>query len=151
MRIATGLLAIVVLFASIATSDAAVRIAGDRGGRIGTYLDRYRGLVRSGEQVIIDGLCASACTIVLGAIPRDRICVTSRASLGFHAAWDVGPNGRPVTNREATRILYAMYPDPVRRWIARRGGLTRQMIFLRGAQLASMYRPCYLNAEAASR
>jgi hypothetical protein len=49
-------------------------------------------------------------------------------------------------------MLYAMYPARVQRWIARHGGLTRHMIFLRGAQLQSMYRPCYLmNAEAAYR
>ena len=33
-------------------------------------------------------VCASACTIVLGAVPRDRICLTPNASLGFHAAYD---------------------------------------------------------------
>ncbi|MBN8960115.1 MAG: hypothetical protein J0H71_03210 [Rhizobiales bacterium] len=152
MKIATGLLAAVVLLAGIAASHAAVRIAEDRGGRIGTYVDKYESLRSSGEQVVIDGLCASACTIILGAVPSNRICVTSRAALGFHAAWDVGANGRAVTNREATRMLYAMYPMRVQRWIARHGGLTRHMIFLRGAQLQNMYRPCYLmNAEAAYR
>jgi hypothetical protein len=40
--------------------------------------------------VIIDGFCASACTIVLGTVPHDKICVTFRAKLGFHAAWDPG-------------------------------------------------------------
>jgi len=151
MKIATGLFALVVLLANIAASHAAVRIAEDRGGRIGTYVDKYQGLRSSGEQVVIDGLCASACTIILGAVPHDRICVTSRANLGFHAAWDMGANGRAVTNREATEMLYSMYPTPVRRWIARRGGLTRHRIFLHGAQLASMYRPCYMNAQAAFR
>ncbi len=151
MKIATGLLAAVVLLANIAASHAAVRIAGDRGGRIGAYVDRFQDLRSSGEQVVIDGLCASACTIVLGAVPRERICVTSRANLGFHAAWDMGANGRVITNREATEMLYSMYPAPVRRWIARRGGLTRHMIFLHGAQLADMYRPCYMNAQAAYR
>ncbi|MCO5131753.1 MAG: hypothetical protein M9932_14515 [Xanthobacteraceae bacterium] len=152
MKIATLLLSAAVLLAGIAASHAAVRIAEDRGGRIGTYVDKYESLRSSGEQVMIDGLCASACTIILGAVPANRICVTPRAALGFHAAWDVGGDGRPVTNREATRMLYALYPTRVRRWIARHGGLTRHMIFLRGAQLQSMYRPCYMmNAEAASR
>ncbi|HWV95997.1 MAG TPA: hypothetical protein VN130_02525 [Xanthobacteraceae bacterium] len=152
MRIATGLLTAVILLAGIVASHATVRIVEDRGGRIGTYVDRYEALRSSGERVMIDGLCASACTIILGALPPERICVTSRATLGFHAAWDVGANGRIVTNREATRMLYAMYPSPVRRWIAQRGGLTRHMIFLRGAQLASMYRPCYMmNAQATAR
>lgn len=131
-------------------SHAAVRIADDRGGRIGTYVDRYQNLRSSGETVIIDGLCASACTIVLGAVPHDRICVTSHASLGFHAAWDFGANGRAVTNPEATHMLYSMYPPAVRKWIAARGGLTPRMIFLRGKQLQALYKPCYLDAQASA-
>jgi hypothetical protein len=43
-----------------------------------------------------------------------------------------------------------MYPSPVRRWIAARGGLKPQMIFLRGNELMSMYRSCYLDARASS-
>ena len=150
MRVVTGLLAAVLLLGHVAASHAVVRIADDRGGRIGTYVDKYQDLRDSGQSVIIDGLCASACTIVLGAVPHDKICVTSHAALGFHAAWDMGADGRTVTNPEATHMLYLMYPTPVRRWIKRRGGLTRHMIFLRGRQLADMYRPCYLDAQASS-
>ena len=97
MKFLTGLLAAVLLIAGMGASHAVVRIADDRGGRIGTYVDKYQDLRQSGETVIIDGLCASACTIVLGAIPHDRICVTSSATLGFHAAWDFGSNGRAIT------------------------------------------------------
>jgi hypothetical protein len=150
MKLVTGLLAAVLLLAGVGASHAVVRIADDRGGRIGTYVDKYQDLRTSGEQVIIDGLCASACTIVLGAVPHDRICVTSHANLGFHAAWDFGANGRAVTNPEATQMLYSMYPSQVRHWIAARGGLTPHMIFLRGKQLMSMYKPCYLDAEASA-
>jgi hypothetical protein len=150
MKIVTGLLAAVLLLAGIGAGQATVRIADDRGGRIGAYVDRYQGLRSAGETVIIDGLCASACTIVLGAIPHDKICVTSHATLGFHAAWDFGTNGRAITNPEATQMLYSMYPSPVRRWITRRGGLTPRMIFLRGKELQSMYRPCYLDAQAST-
>jgi hypothetical protein len=150
MKFATGLLAAVLLLAGMGASHAVVRIADDRGGLIGTYVDKYQGLRTSGETVIIDGLCASACTIVLGAVPHDRICVTSRANLAFHAAWDFGANGREVTNPGATQMLNSMYPNPVRLWIAARGGLKPQMIFLRGKQLTSMYRPCYLDARASS-
>ena len=150
MRFVTGLLAVVVLLAGVGASHAVVRIADDRGGRIGTYVDKYQGLRSSGETVIIDGLCASACPIVLGAIPRDKICVTSHAMLGFHAAWDFGANGRAITNPEATQMLYSMYPSPVRHWIASRGGLTPHMIFLRGKQLQALYKPCYLDAQASA-
>ncbi|MGA2058365.1 MAG: hypothetical protein ABSG88_24060 [Bradyrhizobium sp.] len=149
MKFATGLLAAALLFAGVGASHAAVWISDDRGGQIGTYVDKYQSLRTSGETVIIDGLCASACTIVLGAVPHDRICVTSRANLGFHAAWDFGANGR-VTNPDATHMLYSFYPSAVRRWIAARGGLKPQMIFLRGKELTSMYRSCYLDAQASS-
>lgn len=147
MKIATGLLATILLFASLASAGAAVRIADDRGGRIGTYLDRFQALSQSGDTVVIDGLCASACTLVLGTVAHDRICVTPRARLGFHAAWDLGARGHPVTNAEATRLMLAMYPAPVRRWIVHRGGLKRHMIFLSGPELKRMYRTCYLDAR----
>jgi hypothetical protein len=150
MKFATALIAGVLLLAGVSLSHAAIRIADDRGGKIGTYIDRYQGLRSSGETVIIDGLCASACTMVLGAVPRERICVTSQAVLGFHAAWDSGANGRAVTNPGATQMLYSLYPSSVRRWIAARGGLKSEMIFLRGKELMSIYRPCYLDAHASA-
>jgi hypothetical protein len=143
MKFVTGLLAAVLLLAGVGSSHAAVRIADDRGGRIGTYVTKFQRLRSSGESVIIDGLCASACTIVLSAVPHEKICVTPRATLGFHAAYDFGVDGRTITDREATMMLYSMYPMPVQRWIAARGGLTPQMIFLRGRQLQAMYQPCY--------
>ena len=90
MKILTSLLAAALLFADVGTGHAAVRIAGDRGGRIGNYISKFQRLHSSGEPVVIDGLCASACTLVLAAVPHDKICVTSRASLGFHAAYDFG-------------------------------------------------------------
>jgi hypothetical protein len=143
MKFVTCLLAAALLLAGVGASHAAVRIADDRGGQIGSYITKFQRLRSSGQSVIIDGLCASACTIVLGAVPHDKICVTSRAALGFHAAYDFGINGRTFTNREATMMLYSMYPTRVQRWIAARGGLTPQMIFLSGQQLQAMYQPCY--------
>ena len=151
MKFAMGLLAAIHVLAGVAASHAEVWIAEDRGGRIGTYVDKYQNLRASGETVVIDGLCASACTMVLAAVPHERICVTSRAILGFHAAWDSGANGREITNRDATQMLYSMYPPQVRRWIAARGGLKPQMIYLSGKQLMSMYRPCFLDAQAFSQ
>jgi hypothetical protein len=142
MKLLSGMLAAVLSLAGVGASHGAVRIANDRGGLIERYLDSYEELGTSGQTVMIDGLCASACTIVLAAIPRDKICVTSRANLAFHAAWEFGAHRRPITNLEATRMLFAMYPVQVRRWIARHGGLTPRTIVLRGEQLQAMYRSC---------
>src|SRR5690349_9036306 len=142
MKFVTSLLAAALLLAAVGTGHAAMRIEDDHGGQIGTYITKFERLRSSGQSVIIDGLCASACTLVLSAVSPDKICVTSRARLGFHAAYDFGMNGRITTNPEATMMLYSMYPTPVRRWISARGGLTPQMIFLHGRQLQAMYQPC---------
>ena len=142
MKPATGFLAAILLILSMSNAVSAVRITNDRGGHIGSYVSKYQRLASAGESVIIDGLCASACTILLSELPHDKICVTSRATLGFHAAWNYGTNGRTFTDPEATLILYAAYPKPVRRWIASRGGLRPHIIFLTGKSLQAMYRAC---------
>ena len=138
----SGCLAPILLILSMSNAVSAVRITNDRGGHIGSYVIKYQRLASAGESVIIDGLCASACTILLSELPHDKICVTSRATLGFHAAWNFGPNGRTFTDPEATLMLYSTYPTPVRRWIASRGGLRPHIIFLSGKPLQAMYRPC---------
>jgi hypothetical protein len=127
---------------TISPASAAIRIAGDAGGQIGAYVHRHQAMRQSGERVVIDGPCLSACTMVLGAIPRDRICVTSRAVLGFHAAFALDQSGRQVTSHWGTSLLMGHYPQQVRNWIARRGGLSREMMFLSGRGLSSMYASC---------
>jgi hypothetical protein len=141
MKARTAAVALV-LTMSIASAPAAVRIFDDRGGRIGDYLAKYHALRLSGERVEIDGLCASACTLILGAIPRNRICVTPQAVLEFHTAWDPGPSGNHVINSAGNRILWSSYPSAVRRWISEHGGLGHRIIDLRGAELAAIYPPC---------
>ena len=142
MKLAASLLAIAILCSDADASDAATRIAYDPGGLIGTYVAKYEHLASAGESVVIDGLCASACTIVLGVLPLNRICVTPRATFGFHAAWNYGANGHTFTDPRATLMLYSTYPPPVRRWIARHGGLTPRIMFLRGKPLQALYRSC---------
>ena len=127
---------------TISPASATIRIAGDAGGQIGPYLERHKAMRQSGERVVIDGPCLSACTMVLGAIPRNRICVTSRAVLGFHTSYDLDQNGMQVTSRGGTSLLMNNYPRHVRSWIARRGGLSRDMKFLGGRELSSMYASC---------
>ncbi|MBR0957068.1 hypothetical protein [Bradyrhizobium japonicum] len=152
MRVpAAGFLAGMLLLAGAGPGHSAVRIAGDRGGSIAYYVKMYEKMRASRQSVVIDGLCASACTIVLATIAPDNICVTSRARLAFHAAWDFGRNGRTFTDRGATLMLYSMYPAPVQRRLDSRGGLTSRTIFLEGKQLHGMYRGCDPDAPAVSR
>jgi hypothetical protein len=124
------------------SASATIRIDGDPGGRIEDYLAKYQNLRKSGEQVVIDGVCSSACTMVLGAVPRNRICVTSRARLGFHSAWYPTSWGSTVPSPDGNRMLWSTYPREVRHWITQHGGLKRQMIYLSGSELAAMYPAC---------
>src|SRR6266699_1272823 len=82
------------LFAASAPARAEVRILASPGGQVGPFLDLFDRVRSSGERVVIDGPCLSACTLVLSTVPNNRICVTPRAILGFHAARWVARYGR---------------------------------------------------------
>jgi len=142
MRIAAILCGAITAALTVTAAHSTVRIVSDPGGQIGPYLENLQALRKSGERVIIDGPCLSACTMVLGVIPYERICVTPRAKFGFHAAWNPGGNGRPVTSKAATQLLMDIYPEPVKLWIKERGGLSPKMMYLTGHELAAMYHPC---------
>lgn len=124
------------------TASSSVRISDDRGGNIGQYWSRYMAVRDSGKWVVIDGTCTSACTMVLGIVPYDRICVTSNAVLGFHAAWRPGFLGFKVINEPATQTLLRLYPPAIRQWIARHGGLGTDMMYLSGSELLAIYHEC---------
>jgi hypothetical protein len=126
----------------VVSASATVRIHSDLGGRIDQYLNRYNQIRLSGQRVVVDGTCNSACTLLLGSVPRERICFTEQASLGFHAAWQFDDSGRPVASPSWTRVLWRNYPRPIRTWIIRHGGLTPHMIFLRGEALTALYPRC---------
>jgi hypothetical protein len=134
-------IAAMLLMISNPPGSATVRISDDHGGRIGDYLAKYQALRLSGERVAIDGICASACTMILGALPRNRICVTPQATLQFHAAWDSTPGGNQVSSA-GSRLLWSSYPHDVRNWISRHGGLGLRTIYLRGSELSAMYPRC---------
>jgi hypothetical protein len=121
---------------------ADVRILSSGGGTVGSYLDFFNKVRATGERVVIDGPCLSACTLVLSTVPRKRICVTSKAVLGFHAPYLVDKNGKTFRSREITKAMNATYPANVRAWIARHGGLSSNLIYLRGNELRSLYPRC---------
>lgn len=129
--------------AATAPALAEIRILSSSGGAVDDYLSIFAQFRRSGEKIVIDGPCLSACTLVLATIPSNRICVTSRAVLGFHAPRWVDPRtGRSYAAKDATRAVTSSYPPTVRAWLKRKGGLSRKVIYLRGRELAGLYRRC---------
>jgi hypothetical protein len=123
-------------------AQAEVRILASPGGEVGPFLDLFERVRNSGERVVIDGPCLSACTLVLSMVPSDRICVTRRAVLGFHAARSIDTRGRMYAEPEASELVLEAYPSAVRGWIVRRGGLTSRLLLLRGRELAAIYPSC---------
>ena len=138
----TMLLAAVLCGMILPPAHAEIRILASPGGEVGPFLELFERVRASGERVVIDGPCLSACTLVLSMVPDDRICVTRRAVLGFHAARSIDRRGRIYAEPEASRLVLQAYPSPVRGWISRRGGLTSRLLLLRGRELAAIYPAC---------
>jgi hypothetical protein len=136
------LLATVLCALASPPAHAEVRILASPGGEVGPFLDLFERVRESGERVVIDGPCLSACTLVLSLVPSDHICVTRRAVLGFHAARSVDQRGRMYAEPEASEVVLEAYPAAVRGWIRRRGGLTSHLLLLRGRELAAIYPSC---------
>jgi hypothetical protein len=137
------LLTLLFCLASLAPAAAELRIRASSGGDVLDYIDLFSRVRQSGDRVVIDGPCLSACTLVLSTVPGNRICVTRRAVLGFHAPTLVDrETGRSYAARNVTRAVIDSYPPEIRAWIKRHGGLKQRLILLRGRELAHFYRRC---------
>jgi hypothetical protein len=128
-----------------APANADLRITRDHGGYVEEYKTKYERIRKSGERVIIDGICNSACTLVFGIVPMNKICVTPRASVGVHQAYidKAFTFGIKVMSDEGTSDLMSYYPQTLKEWIGRKGGLTAEMKKIRnGVDLWKIADPC---------
>jgi hypothetical protein len=131
------------LWTSCAAAD--YRITRDHGGLLDRYKVKYTLIRDRGERVIIDGVCNSACTLVLGIVPLNRICATPRASLGFHMAFydEATTYGVKVPSYAGTAEIISYYPEPVKKWLTLHGGLTDDLKEVKyGPELWAMVAPC---------
>jgi hypothetical protein len=126
-------------------SAADYRITRDYGGFVDEYTAKYTAIRDRGERVVIDGACDSACTLVLGIVPINRVCVTPRARLGFHMAYfeQAAADGSKVLDQKGTADVMSYYPESVKRWLDRHGGLTPDTKKVKnGPELWSIVDPC---------
>jgi hypothetical protein len=63
-------------------------------------------------------------------------------AVSLKSGWMFDNFGKRVVSVSGTQDLMNTYPAPVRNWIARHGGLTPRMIYLRGRDLAAIVAPC---------
>jgi hypothetical protein len=97
------------------------------------------------ERVVIDGICNSACTLLLGLVPLVVIGLVetearARRDADLVERWTAGVR---ITSISGTAELMSVYPAAVKSWITRHGGLTPQMKHLKNRpDLWAIVDPC---------
>jgi hypothetical protein len=109
-----------------------IDVNDNHGGRVAEYDRQWAGNALRGVSVRIAGPCQSACTVLLGHIPRGRICVTPEARFGFHLA----------KLPQATARLWAAYPPDIKAWINAHGGLQADFIWMGAPDVFKYFRRC---------
>jgi hypothetical protein len=129
---------------------AATFITDDPGGIIVQFVKKYSDMRDAGTNVVVDGQCVSACTLLLGILRPDKVCATPDAVLGFHSASLITsePGKEPVIEHaaEISTLLFNMYPGRVRAYLTREGwngsNPHPDVIWVRGKQLRKLIRAC---------
>jgi hypothetical protein len=119
----------------------------NHGGDLFEFIETYSKARQEGTRYVIDGLCISACTLITGEVPQDRVCVTPFAKLAFHAAFTMDMQGTREFSPDGTAFLWAIYPEKVRELLRKHGWSgpsTDQttLIWIEGEELLSLFRPC---------
>lgn len=150
MRLILGALLAVVTLISVGSTERSVLVASSGGyeyppitcsepcvvkfspgGIIDLFEAQGRQLAADKTKVIIDGVCLSACTILVD-IARDSVCLTKNALLGYH---------------KDSRGGDIHYTTPgLNEYIQSRGGLPEQnsghLLMLNFSEAEQFYRPC---------
>jgi hypothetical protein len=112
------------------------------GGEVNTFL-RAAAAVRAGAKrlVVIDGPCYSACAI-FADVTRDKVCITDRASFGFHKARVM------ASARGSRRFREVARHDPrhsrdIASWVYRNGGFpSKGFTVMKASAAAKFWRRC---------
>lgn len=132
MTFARFILPLMFLLAALPARAETITVSDNHGGPVAEYNARWAGLAARGVDVRVVGPCQSACTVLLGHIPADRICVTPQASFGFHLAH----------LPQATATLWGGYSSGIKAWIDAHGGLTKNFIWMRAPDTYKFFHKC---------
>ena len=129
----TLLAAVALVFSSAAfAGTGAITIDDDFGGSVGTYKMWYDRVKESGIPVRVEGVCISACTLVL-SLPPEQVCVASTSSFGFHLA-TIGDTPDPEMTQA---LIRRFYPPAIQAWLATKR-LEEKVTFLSGKAVVAM-------------
>jgi hypothetical protein len=123
---------LIALFFTMRAQAETIDVSDSHGGSVAAYDAHWQELARRGVDVRVVGPCQSACTVLLGHIPRGRICVTPEAAFGFHMAH----------LPQATATLRGAYPPDITQWINAHGGLTTEFIWMRAPETYQFFHKC---------
>jgi hypothetical protein len=116
---------------------------GGMGGVIWEHQSRFNLLAARGQPVEMRGGCWSACTLITGYVPKDRLCFAAGSFLAFHAAVTAAvPHRLSVPD---TWTMYFALPAQIQNWIDANGGPLKMTVadywFLRDVDLWKMGYP----------
>ena len=113
----------------------------DAGGSMEAARLKFLEWNQSGRRVVINGLCVSACTMVVILIPHDRICVTGAARLIFHAITRKKDDG--IVWPEMSTWFESKFPSEFRLWLAQKQAFkSLEYTQMKGAELESRIPRC---------
>lgn len=112
-------------------------VSNDGGGDVVIYAQRVARIEAQPTLVVFNGACSSACTLFL-SLPSRRTCIMPGASFQFHQAYGASRD----MNQWGSDYLMRRYPQWVRSWIARHGGLQRDLIRMDYAYAARFIPTC---------
>jgi hypothetical protein len=113
--------------------DGLVVIDYDPGGELGTFWTLSRYYAHMNTKVEVRGDCMSACTLIVGAIDKSRICFGPNGKLHFHQARDPSLPGDPVSP-ETTQLVFDSYPSDIQHWIGKAENLPAEGFWTLHAQ-----------------
>jgi len=126
------LIAAMLLASAWPAAAETIEVSDNHGGSVAEYDARWTVLAAHGVDVKIVGPCQSACTVLLGHIPRAKICVTPNASFGFHLAH--------LPSATATR--WNAYQPDIQAWITAHGGLKPDFMWMRAPDIFQFFKAC---------
>lgn len=106
------------------------------GGRVPEHLEQGRRFLREGRRVVVDGVCASACTMMIQE-NRVNTCVTRRAMLGYHKILNEYSDGWVGQHDHK-------FDQDVAEWLKEAGGTPRQpgVIYMPNEVARKIYGEC---------